>query len=223
LQLQDADGLWHDLEQVRHGQSAFGRDNLSDLLPCVDFLAPEHLLIVNSDDGLFVEGSPTLNGFYQKLPPGRPVELVSGSRFQVGSHVIEFRLPEPADESPALQSEDGEVFVSRALAPLAFLDFIGPDSKPSLSVPLTKLDFTVLGREGGAHCDIGLAGDPKTSGRHARIVREGGRFLLEDLNSTNGTFLQVNGRTPLRPGREQDPNSGDVLAVGEVLLRVVER
>ena len=32
--------------------------------------------------------------------------------------------------------------------------------------------------------------NPAVSGHHARIVKQGGEYLLEDLNSTNGTFLR---------------------------------
>ena len=45
--------------------------------------------------------------------------------------------------------------------------------------------------------------DDYASGRHARLFPQGSRWFLEDLNSTNGTF--VNGErltraTPIEPG-----------------------
>lgn len=59
----------------------------------------------------------------------------------------------------------------------------------------------VLGRS--PECDLVLDG-PGSSRRHARILREGDRFLLEDLGSANGTL--VNGaraqRCPLEVGDE---------------------
>jgi len=45
--------------------------------------------------------------------------------------------------------------------------------------------------------------DPFASTRHARISREGHVFVLEDLGSTNGTYLNdepLNGPQPLHPG-----------------------
>lgn len=45
--------------------------------------------------------------------------------------------------------------------------------------------------------------DPLVSNRHARIVREGATLVLEDLGSTNGTWLNdssVDGPTPLHAG-----------------------
>ncbi len=44
-----------------------------------------------------------------------------------------------------------------------------------------------IGRE--ADNDLALAGDPMVSARHARIVREGHHYWLEDLDSRNGVYL----------------------------------
>jgi hypothetical protein len=45
--------------------------------------------------------------------------------------------------------------------------------------------------------------DPFASSRHARIERQGGAVVLEDLGSTNGTYLNeelLSGPRPLHPG-----------------------
>jgi hypothetical protein len=45
--------------------------------------------------------------------------------------------------------------------------------------------------------------DPFASSRHARIERQGGAILIEDLGSTNGTYLNeelLRGPQPLHPG-----------------------
>lgn len=45
--------------------------------------------------------------------------------------------------------------------------------------------------------------DPFASSQHARIWREGHVFVIEDLGSTNGTYLNdepLNGPAPLHPG-----------------------
>ena len=51
--------------------------------------------------------------------------------------------------------------------------------------------------------------NPAVSGRHARVYREGTHYVLEDLKSTNGTF--VNDRQIDAPWLLQD---GDYLRVG---------
>jgi FHA domain len=58
----------------------------------------------------------------------------------------------------------------------------------------------VLGR--GDRAEIRLE-DPFASGSHARLVRQGGIIVLEDLGSTNGTYLNdelVRGPQPLHAG-----------------------
>ena len=58
----------------------------------------------------------------------------------------------------------------------------------------------VLGR--GTLADIRLE-DPFASSRHARIVRQGDVLVIEDLDSTNGTYLngtRLDGPQPLHPG-----------------------
>jgi hypothetical protein len=58
----------------------------------------------------------------------------------------------------------------------------------------------VMGR--GDQAEIRLE-DPFASSRHARLVRQGGAVVLEDLGSTNGTYLNeelLSGPQPLHPG-----------------------
>ena len=69
----------------------------------------------------------------------------------------------------------------------------------------------VFGR--AAESDVPLTADGTVSGRHARVFRRDGSPYLEDLGSTNGTF--VNGQ-PLAAERRLRP--GDVVAVGATEL-----
>lgn len=65
-----------------------------------------------------------------------------------------------------------------------------------------------------ADCDIVLA-NPKVSRRHARLRERSGALLVEDLQSTNGTFLNerlVSGEEPVGPG--------DVIRIADCTLRV---
>ncbi|MBY0524345.1 MAG: FHA domain-containing protein [Gemmataceae bacterium] len=80
---------------------------------------------------------------------------------------------------------------------------------------LSKPD-TSVGR--AESCDIGLFGDNKVEKMHARIVLRGDRYMLVDVNTPDGTYLneqRISGPTPL--------SSGDMIRVGRNVLRFEER
>jgi pSer/pThr/pTyr-binding forkhead associated (FHA) protein len=62
---------------------------------------------------------------------------------------------------------------------------------------------------------LALAGDAEVSARHARLFVQERRLLLEDLGSTNGTWL--NGVRVLAPTPVRE---GDVLRCGQTELRL---
>jgi pSer/pThr/pTyr-binding forkhead associated (FHA) protein len=80
--------------------------------------------------------------------------------------------------------------------------------------PLNSAPVTV-GR--GGQNDLVLSGDEFASARHARIEVRGDGVWVQDLDSTNGTY--VNGS---RVAGAQRLDGGDVLRVGETDLLVEE-
>ncbi len=74
--------------------------------------------------------------------------------------------------------------------------------------------------DNGVFPDVDLdAHDPeaKVSRRHARILHESGKYAIEDLGSTNGTF--VNRGRRLVPGTAQPIKDGDEIIVGKTFMR----
>ena len=74
--------------------------------------------------------------------------------------------------------------------------------------------------EGGVFPDVDLDSDDpeaKVSRRHARISRRNGQYAIEDLGSTNGTF--VNRGRRLAPGDSHPLQDGDEIIVGKTFLR----
>lgn len=71
--------------------------------------------------------------------------------------------------------------------------------RPDQTFELHK-DVYTLGREAGN--DI-IINDPQISRHHARLTLQGGSYVLEDLGSTNGSFVngrRITGPTALSPG-----------------------
>jgi pSer/pThr/pTyr-binding forkhead associated (FHA) protein len=69
-------------------------------------------------------------------------------------------------------------------------------------------ETAVIGR--AVECDVVIA-STRVSREHARLRHEGRKWFLEDLGSTNGTFL--NDERIIRPMELRD---GDQIAIGEV-------
>jgi pSer/pThr/pTyr-binding forkhead associated (FHA) protein len=97
-----------------------------------------------------------------------------------------------------------------------------PDSGREMKLPLTK-EVTIGRLDPASRCfpevDLASQGGLKkgVSRWHAKIIRRGNEVLIEDLASTNGTFLNRERLTPCFP---QVLKSGDELQLGRLTLRV---
>jgi predicted component of type VI protein secretion system len=88
----------------------------------------------------------------------------------------------------------------------AFRLIVRTGPNPGVVIDLTK-EVSMMGRD--VTNDVVL-GDAEVSRQHARITRTPAGYVLEDLGSTNGTF--VNGERLATP---RVLNPGDLLGVGE--------
>lgn len=85
----------------------------------------------------------------------------------------------------------------------------GPQA--GLRIPLPQDEAITIGA--AQKNEVCLDQDGCASRSHARIERRGGRVSVTDLNSSNGTFLQVDGTCPLAVGQQ--------VLIGCTLLRLV--
>jgi len=117
-----------------------------------------------------------------------------------------FRLREPAQ-----LLEGDQILVGRKL-----FEFAAGPGEPALrlghqSFPLRRGE-TLIGRREG---DIVFPDDAFLSGLHARLLVDPEGVVLEDLRSTNGTFLKIRGQARLE--------DGDQVLCGSKLLLVQAR
>jgi|SRR5947209_9771552 len=99
----------------------------------------------------------------------------------------------------------------RAPADLLVMDPAGTGLDPGERIPLLALSTIGRSRENEVTLD-----DAVVSAQHARLTWNGRGWVLEDLNSTNGTW--VNGR---KVGKPMAVKQGDVIELGSVKAKLV--
>jgi FHA domain len=105
-------------------------------------------------------------------------------------------------EGPGNNGDEARLIVERA-----------PGHTPGMEYDIGE--GAVLGR--GDQAEIRLE-DPFASSRHARLLRQGGIVVLEDLGSTNGTYLNeelLTGPQPL--------HRGDRVRIGDSEFTFIDR
>ncbi|MBA3513218.1 MAG: FHA domain-containing protein [Pyrinomonadaceae bacterium] len=133
--------------------------------------------------------------------------------------------------APAIKQPE---FASGSHSGVNFASSLGSETRPHAWLVIERgrslgKKFTLgkveseIGRwdaDGGIFPDVDLDSDDpeaKISRRHARITIREGKYFLEDLGSTNGTF--VNRGKRLLPGHPQPLFDGDEIIVGKTFLR----
>jgi len=143
--------------------------------------------------------------------------LVDQDLFLVGQQVLRFEIVSDANGEAGLgpASQHGTLLFGTPAAPRYARLSQRTVEGVSRDVFYIRKAETVLGRESG---DIVFTEDPFLSRRHAAVRMEGSaqdgrrRFLLADLGSSNGTFVQIR--------REVVLQSGDQFRIGQQLFRI---
>jgi pSer/pThr/pTyr-binding forkhead associated (FHA) protein len=124
--------------------------------------------------------------------------------FRIGQEIIKFEPLAPAPASP-----DGvERLGSPAKGYVGRIALVIGREVTGNAFPIPETGVH-LGRERG---DVLFPEDGYVSGLHCRLSWEGGRLLLTDLGSSNGSFMRLHEETEVK--------SGDVLLMGQQLFRV---
>lgn len=156
-------------------------------------------------------------------PPPEPKEQTlqmtsTGQTVQPGS--TSGPAPSPVPGAPASQNSPGRPTPGQGAARL-IIERGGRIGK-EFAVAGGETNIGRWDADGGIFPDVDLDQDDpeaKVSRRHARIIREGSQFFIEDLGSTNGTFINRGRR--LLPGNRHPLNNGDEIIVGKTFLKFI--
>ena len=188
------------------GRHVVGRDSGCDFTLASDAVSRRHARLELRDGRPTVTDLGSTNGTFINGKRVQESALSIGDevRFDVESFRVEGPddpdhttvRPAAGDDATRVRSAAGAAGTSILSAARSRLEVVG--GMDARSFGLTKAKCTI-GRAPGS--DIELQADSVSSG-HAQLERTGAAWLLTDLESTNGTF--VNGRridnTELKPG-----------------------
>ncbi len=191
-----------------------GRTEGQILLPDDPYLSPRHARIVarpspaiGSRATLTVIDLGSVNGVFVRLRA--PHTLVHGDLLLLGQQVLRFEAVTEIEGARGPAMQHGVLLfgspapVTRARVAQRTVEGLVRD------VLYVVREELVFGRENG---DRTFPDDVFMSRRHAAIRRDANGYVLHDLGSSNGTFVQVSGEHPLM--------DGDQFRIGHHLFRV---
>lgn len=204
--LGQAQGLQLRLEE-RHGFSV-GRSEQADLRLADPGLADIHLRAYREPEG-WLAFDMSNAGFGHNGARVQRALLAPGDSLEVGSHVLRL-LADGSAAPPDAAPPDGAPVRPIAATPGGAYLLATKGNDAGKTFPLGLKPAVILGR--GVSTDITIW-DIRASRAHARIDERQGRFVVSDLASSNGTF--VNDRR-LKGAHELAP--GDVIRIGSTAL-----
>lgn len=185
-----------------------GRDEASTVaFPDDRFLAARHARIEWDGSTAHVAPLDELNGVFQRIDAERSLD--SGDILLVGREVLRFEIVEDDERVIAPLIRHGvALFGSPPREPWGRLHQLVPNGGVR-DVRYLSGDALVIGREEG---DLVFRDDAFLSRRHAMIKWKDNRASVEDLNSSNGTFIRLKKRTKV--------GDRDHLRMGDQLFRL---
>jgi pSer/pThr/pTyr-binding forkhead associated (FHA) protein len=169
------------------------------------YLAARHARLVVQNGKVLLRPLDGVNGVFVRVPS---CDLAPGDSFLVGKELLRYEPLGPEERDPPSLVEHGvRIFGSAPREAWGRLRQLTIAGTARDVWHLTRPEL-VLGREEG---DVTFPDDEFMSRRHAAVKRVGTKARLEDLGSSNGTFVRVRADRELKPG--------DLLRVGDQLLR----
>ena len=153
------------------------------------YMSPNHCKLTIDSGSIFVEDLGSLNGTFFRL--SHEELLHDGDVFRVGTEVLRYQVLPPVETL-----DDGTIIAgSPNLDAWGRLELIMGKSFAGQAFAMTG-ERIRIGREEG---DITFPDDGYVSGEHLEVTRIDNATYLVDLNSSNGTYLNIKSIMELDP------------------------
>lgn len=207
LVMVNPDGSTGDVHPLVAGDNIVGRQSDAAVFQRDEFLSPQHANFRVENGEVLIRDLNSVNGVYVRI--AAPTEIFPGDHIRIGQEILRFEaladfqtvVSPNADRTTVAGGQIGDVW--GRLARIS-----GPEFEASTAFVLFQNEH-VIGRERG---DFTFRDDGFVSGTHARVFRADGRYYVEDLKSSNGTYLRVRG--------EHSVPNGTLLLMGRQPFRV---
>jgi pSer/pThr/pTyr-binding forkhead associated (FHA) protein len=194
------EGLSYQLNAEQH---VVGRSGQL-VFPDDPFVSPKHANFFYRSGKLVVRDEGSVNGVYLRVRGS--VDIEPGDYFLAGEQVFQLNSPPKNNDQPG---PDGTYFYSSPKHQSPFrITQILQGGAPGMTV-CARGSTLQIGREGG---DLNFPSDLYMSASHCKLEDVGGKLVLSDLNSRNGTYVRLKA--------ERELTHGDYLFIGRKLLRV---
>ena len=200
------DGSPGDTYNLAAGKNVIGRNSEAEVFSRDPFLSPTHATFDVKGDSVSVTDEDSLNGVFYRIT--EITELQHGDLLRIGQELLRFELLDLSEPEIAPAGDGTIVAGSSPLGSWGKLERISAPGVASFTFMLRGGEM-VIGRERG---DILFRDDGYVSGKHARVFQDSGRYFIEDLKSSNGTFVRIRGSRDL-------PN-GSLILLGQQPFRV---
>jgi pSer/pThr/pTyr-binding forkhead associated (FHA) protein len=174
-------------------------------------MAPKHAVLFYEDGTLRVRSLDKRNGVFLRLSDKISTPIQSGDQFRIGQELLQYKAADATKaKAKAKASNDGTVPLGSPLTEgtWGFLYQRLSETEHG-NVFVLDQECVSMGRDAG---DITFPDDGTVSGVHARLSHSDGTVFLQDVGSSNGTYLRLTGTTDLEVG--------DHLLIGEQILRI---
>ncbi|MBN2497414.1 MAG: FHA domain-containing protein, partial [Deltaproteobacteria bacterium] len=189
-------------------KTTIGRSQGTIMFPKDPYISPRHAELQYADGKLRILDLTSLNGVYRRMTGQEPI--VPGTYFRIGRQLLRLEVPGEFQPLQFKKAEGDDATFWGSPPPQIWARLVQVLEGGKIGeIHLLSLAEVTIGREDGS---VRFPEDGFISSRHCMLLNRDGDCMLRDLDSSNGTYLRIQGH--------HDLAEGDRIQIGNQVLRV---